>query len=141
MTRVYWDTIFFIYWFENHPVHAPRVDHIFRSIQSRGDRLCASYLTVGEIVAGPLKQKDSEGAAKVERFFDSGLVELLPFDRKSVGAFAHLRANQKVSPADAIHLACAGAGGVDLFLTNDKGLQRMKVPGIHFIAGLDVNLF
>jgi predicted nucleic acid-binding protein len=46
-----------------------------------------------------------------------------------------------VSPADAIHLACAAARGVDLFLTHDDALRKLIVPGIPFIAGIDGKLF
>jgi predicted nucleic acid-binding protein len=66
---------------------------------------------------------------------------MLPFERKAAGEFANLRATTNVSPADAIHLACAGAAGIDLFLTPDKELQKLRVPGIQFMAGLDVNVF
>jgi predicted nucleic acid-binding protein len=141
VTHVYWDTMIFVYWLENHPIYAPRANHIFRTIQIRGDRLCASYLSLGETMAGPLKVNDHWRAAKIQEFFDSGIVELLPFDRKSAGEFARLRASTNIAPADAIHLACASAAGIDLFLTHDTSLKKLKVPGIHFIAGLDVNVF
>lgn len=141
MSRVYWDSMLFVYWLEDHPRYAPRVDYIFRSMLTRGDRFCASYLSLGEVLAGPLKHKQTQLAAKIEQFFDSGLLEMLPFDRKAARQFASLRATTNVSPADAIHLACAGAAGVDLFLTHDQGLHKMRVQGIQFIAGLDVNVF
>lgn len=141
MSRVYWDSMLFVYWLENHPSYAPRVEHIFQSMVDRGDRFCASYLSIGEVLARPLKQKQTELVARIEQFFDSGLVEMLPFDRKAAGEFARLRATTHVTPADAIHLSCAGAAGVDLFLTHDKGLHKLRVPGIHFIAGMDVNVF
>lgn len=141
MSRVYWDSMVFVYWLENHPQYAARAEHIFRSMQSRGDRLCASYLSIGEILAGPLKRGQVKMAATIEQFFDSGLPEILPFDRNSAKEFARLRATESVSPADAIHLACAAASGVDLFITHDKTLQKLRVPGIQFIAGLNVNVF
>lgn len=131
----------FVYWLENHPSYAPRVERIFQSMQTRGDSYCASYLTIGEVLTRPLKDKQTQLVERIEQFFDSGLVEMLPFDRKAAGVFARLRASGRVSPADAIHLACAGASGVDLFLTNDKSLHKLRVPGIQFIAGLDVNVF
>lgn len=53
----------------------------------------------------------------------------------------HDRAGHRVSPADAIHLACAASAGIDLFLTNDHRLLPLIIPGIHFIANMDVNLF
>jgi predicted nucleic acid-binding protein len=36
--------------------------------------------------------------------------------------------------ADAIHLACAASAGIDLFLTGDKQLTKLDIPGIQFIA-------
>jgi predicted nucleic acid-binding protein len=131
----------FVHWLENHQQYAPRAEHIFRSMQSRGDQLCTSYLTMGEVLAGPLKRGQLQMAQEIERFFDSGLPEILPFDRNSAREFARLRATTNVSAADAIHLACAGASGVDLFLTNDAGLHKLRIPGIQFIAGLNVNVF
>ena len=140
MSRVYWDSMVFVYWLEDHPSYAPMVEHIFQSMVARGDRFCASYLSIGEVLARPLKQKQAQLVERIEQFFDSGLVEMLPFDRKAAGEFARLRATTNVSPADAIHLACAGAAGVDIFLTHDKSLHKLRVKGIQFIAGLDVNV-
>ena len=64
-------------------------------------------------------------------------VELLPFDAVAAESYAEIRARHRTKPADSIHLACAAAAGVDLFLTNDIELARLDVPGIGFIAGLD----
>lgn len=141
MSRIYWDSMLFIYWIESHPAYAPRVDFIFQSMQDRGDALCASYLSLGEVLVGPLKGNRADIGMKVEQFFDSGLVQMLPFDRGAAAKFASLRATAKVTPADAMHLACAAAAGVDLFLTHDGRLPKLRVQGIQFIAGLDVNVF
>jgi len=141
VSRVYWDSMVFVYWLEDHPSYAPRVEYIFQSMMARGDRFCASYLSIGEVLARPLKQKQVQLVERIEQFFDSGLMEMLPFDRRAAGEFARLRATANVTPADAIHLACAGAAGVDLFLTHDKSLHKLRVKGIQFIAGLDVNVF
>ncbi len=141
MSRVYWDSMVFVYWLENHPTYAPRVEQIFDAMVARGDRLCTSYLAIGETLAGPLKHGKLRTAAHIEQFFDSGLVEMVPFDRKAAGEFARLRANWTVRPADAIHLASAASAGMDLFLTHDESLHKLRVPGIQFIAGLNVNIF
>jgi uncharacterized protein len=141
MSRIYWDSMLFVYWLEAHPTYAARVEEILQSMVERGDRLCASHLSMGEVLTGPLKHKHAALAANVRQFFDSGGVELLPFDRKAAELFAELRATARVRPAGAIHLACAAASGVDLFLTHDKTLHKLRVPGIQFVAGLDVNLF
>lgn len=141
MSRVYWDSMLFIYWLERHPTYAPRVDFIFQAMLERGDTLCASYLSLGEVLTGPLKHDRSQLAAEIEQFFDSGLVEFLPFDRGAAQRFSSLRAAMKMTPADAIHLACAAASGIDLFLTHDTDLHKLRIQGIQFIAGLDVNVF
>jgi predicted nucleic acid-binding protein len=117
----------FIYWLENHPSQAPRIEHIFNAMMARGDQLCASSLSIGETLARPLKLNQLQLAAQIEEFFDSGLVEMLPFSKPAAGVFARLRATTNVSPADAIHLSCAATGGVDLFLTHDKTLHKLRV--------------
>ena len=64
-------------------------------------------------------------------------MELLPFDAAAAERYAEIRAQHRTTPADSIHLACAAAAGVDLFLTNDIKLARLNILGIQFIAGLD----
>ncbi len=68
-------------------------------------------------------------------------VELIPFDVNRAARYTKIRATNAVTPADAIHLASAAESRVNLFLTNDHRLQSLIIPGIDFIAGLDVNLF
>jgi predicted nucleic acid-binding protein len=68
-------------------------------------------------------------------------VELIPINADTADLYARIRARNRVAPADAIHLAAAAHTGVNLFLTNDEALQRLVIPGIDFIAGLNVNLF
>jgi hypothetical protein len=58
----------------------------------------------------------------------------LPFDQGAVRPFSRLRAKEKLKAANCIHLACAASAGIDLFLTGDKQLLKLDVPGIQFIA-------
>jgi hypothetical protein len=46
----------------------------------------------------------------------------------------------RTSAANSIHLARAAAIGVDLFLTGDKDLRKLHIPGIKFIDGIDTQL-
>lgn len=141
MSRVYWDTMLFVYWLEDHPLHAKRVRHILAKMQERQDQLSTSAFGVGEILTGPYKLRASENFRKIREFFESSFVEVLPYTLKTAGLYARIRVDQGVSAADAIHLACAAQAGTDLFLTNDHSLSAKVVPGIHFIAGMDTNLF
>ena len=80
-------------------------------------------------------------AKQIREAFESPMVEVIPYTLETADLYARIRADLSVSPADAIHLACAAQVGAELFLTNDAGLIGKIVPGIHFIAGLDTNLF
>jgi predicted nucleic acid-binding protein len=126
----------FVYWLEDHPVHARRVEEIYQRMQERQDVLCASAFTVGELLTGPLKQRDSAAAERIRAFFASPAVDVSPFTAEAAERYAQIRASQRVSPPDAIHLACAAQSGADLFLTNDRHLSGLVIPGIHFIAGM-----
>ena len=141
MSRIYWDTMLFVYWLEGHPDHAARMNQIRKRMEARRDTLCTSTLTLGEVLTGLYKRGALEMAAEIRDAFLSPQIELIPFTPETADQYARIRGNHRVSPADAIHLASAAQTGVDLFLTNDHRLQRLTIPGIHFIAGMDVNLF
>lgn len=141
MSRVYWDTMLFVYWLEDHPVYAKRVRHILLKMEERQDRLCTSSFTAGEVLVGPYKLKAPAVAKQIREVFESQFVEVLPFTLETADLYARIRAQHAVSPADAIHLACAAKAKTDLFLTNDAALPGKVIPGIHFIAGLNTNLF
>jgi predicted nucleic acid-binding protein len=79
--------------------------------------------------------------SQVRDYFEHGDIELIPFTAKTAELYAKIRAENSVLPADAIHLASAADARSDLFLTNDRKLQRLQIPGIHFIAGLEGKLF
>jgi predicted nucleic acid-binding protein len=46
-----------------------------------------------------------------------------------------------VKALDALHLSIAATSGVELFLTHDRRLHKVVVPGLPFIAGLETDLF
>ena len=141
MSRVYWDTMLFAYMLESHPEHGARVREILGHMVRRRDTLVTSVFTVGEVLTGPYKRGALEMVARTKELLRPPVVELLPFDATTAERYAQLRATLRVYPADAIHLASAAQAGVDLFLTNDRALRGLVVPGIDFVAGLDVNLF
>jgi predicted nucleic acid-binding protein len=141
MSRVYWDTMLFVYLIEAHPEHGVRAKEIFAAMNRRRDTLCTSVFTIGEVLTGPYKKGAVELASQVRESIRPPMVELLPFTAETAERYARIRAENRVSPADAIHLASAGHAGVDLFLTNDRGLPKLVIPGIDFIAGMDVNVF
>lgn len=141
MSRVYWDTQLFIYWLEDHPVHASRLELVRQRMEARGDLLCTSVYTLSEILVAPYRRGGAELAASIRERLRPPGVELLPFTEAVADRCAQLCGQQGVAAADAIHLATAAVAGVDLFLTHSQGLVGMAVPGVRFIAPLEANLF
>ncbi len=137
MSRVYWDTMLFIYILEDNRQYASRVEAIYERMLERGDTLCTSFLTLGELLAGTRGSASRARAIRDE--FEAMKVQLLAFDGGAVDTFANLRAHERLATADSIHLACAASRGIDLFLTGDKQLSRKIVPGIQFISGIETS--
>lgn len=134
MSRIFWDTMLFIYLLEDHPAYASRARQLLVRSRRRGDSLFTSCLALGEVMAGAERSADPRKAVAVRTIVQEMGFSCLPFDEGAISSFAQLRAKKKVKIADSIHLACAASGGIDLFLTGDKELVRLDVPGIQFIA-------
>lgn len=141
MTRVYWDTMLFIYRLEGDRAFGPRVLEIRERMIQRGDQLCASVLSLGELLVAPQRRNDETTLRDLQRLFRSPAIEVLPVSHEAAAIYGHIRATTATGSLDAFHLAVAGAAGVNLFLTNDRRLTRHRVPGIDFIATLDAGLY
>lgn len=141
MSRVYWDTMLFIYWLEENPEFGKRVDEIWSRMQERNDQLITGALALGEVFAGAYKRgANKERIQEVKATLESAVSVVIPFTAETADVYGRIKGSLKIPPADAIHLACAASAGTDLFLTNDKNLVGKVIPGIQFIAGLDSNI-
>jgi predicted nucleic acid-binding protein len=134
MSRIFWDSMLFIYLLEDHPSFSPRARHLLDRAYRRDDSLYTSYLALGEVLAGAEKSPSPHKRLAMRQTIDEMGFAYLPFDDGAVSPFSSLRGTHKVKIADAIHLACAASAGIDLFLTGDKELVKLDVPGIQFIA-------
>jgi len=142
MSRIYWDTMLFIYWLEANPEFGKRVDAIWARMQQRNDQLITGALALGEVLAGAHKGRGNKQRIQdVKAAFESAVSEVIPFTAETADLFGQIKGSSKIASADAIHLACAASAGADLFLTNDKTLIGLVIPGIQFIASLDTELF
>jgi uncharacterized protein len=141
VTRIYWDSMLFIYMLEGHPIFGPKVHNILSRIMSRGDALSTSVFSIGEILTGPRRRGSISGADAVKQYFRSGAVEILPFTVATADRYSLIRGANKVRQADGIHLATAAEAGVDVFVTNDGDLRKLSIPGIKFFADLDGKMF
>jgi len=140
MSRVFWDSMLFIYLLDGEPGYSERAQYLLERSMERGDTLYTSYVVLGEVLVGAARSGDPNKPRQVRRQLDSLGFSYLPFDENAVFAFCQLRARPGVQVADAIHLACAASAGIDLFLTNDRQLTKLHVPGIQFIAEFNTPL-
>jgi uncharacterized protein len=127
-----------IYLLEGNPSYSKRVQHLLQRSYERGDSLFTSFLAYGEVMAGAVNSP--EKASTIQRTMGEMGFGYLPFDGGAVMTFSRLRAKNKLKVADAIHLASAASAGIDLFLTGDKQLMGLDVPGVQFIADFNTPL-
>ena len=138
MSRIFWDTMLFIYLLEGEDASKTRVEHLLQRSRDRGDSLFTSHLVLGEVLAGAKRFGGASKSLLIREILGEMRFSFLPFDAGAVEPFSSFRSLKKVKIADAINLSCAAAVGMDLFLTGDKELHKLYVPGIQFIADLDV---
>ena len=141
MSRIYWDTMLFIYWLEDNPQFSKRVDAIRSRMEERDDQLITGAFTFGEVLAGAYRKGASNLADEGRHLLQSVVAEVIPFTIETADHYARIRGSLRVAPADAIHLASAAQARADLFLTNDDRLVGKHVPGIQFIASLHTQFF
>lgn len=134
MSRIFWDSMLFIYLLEKHPTYSSRARHLLQRSYERGDSLYTSYLAIGEVLAGAPKSAAAGKRGVARSAIDQMGFSYLPFDEGAVLPFSRLRAQNRLKIADSIHLACAASAKIDLFLTGDLQLVGLHVPGVQFIA-------
>ena len=136
MSRIFWDTNIFIYLLEGNSRFVPEARRLRERMLERGDELVTSSMTVGEVQVQARRQGD---VPKAEHLRDlvKNAAKVIDFGLGAADIFSHLRATTSLRPADAVQLSCAASTGVDLFVTNDKSLHKLTIPGIHFITPLD----
>ncbi|MBZ5571408.1 MAG: PIN domain-containing protein [Acidobacteriia bacterium] len=140
MSRIYWDSMLFIYWLEDSPRFAKRVAAVHARMQERHDELITSAFTLGEVLAGAYRTGAAQRADEVRGLLLNLLSEVVPFTIETADRYARIRAIPGIASPDAIHLACAVQARIDLFLTNDTALVGKVIPGIQFIASIDSNI-
>lgn len=136
MSRIFWDTNLFIYLLEDYGKFSESVVSLRKRMLTRGDQLYTSTLTLGEILAKPMRHGDIR---LVEAYRDAlaRAATLITFTAEAAVHYASIRADRSIKAPDAVQLSCAAQSGMDLFITNDARLGGKVVPGIQFIVPLN----
>lgn len=130
--KVFWDTNLFIYlWEDSH--HTEKVLTLANQHAARGDELCTSSLSLGEILVKPFSDRKLEMVEAYVRQFQE--IEIIPFGQREAITFARLRSqNPSLKPPDAIQLSCALESGVSHFVTNDNRLNRLDTKSMSIFS-------
>ncbi len=94
--------------------------------QYASDQWVISDLVRMECLVGPLRSDDQLRLLAFRSFFSD--CEVLPLTAEVFDLAARWRAEQRLSTADALHLAAALHGGCDALLSNDRAFQLDAPP-------------
>jgi len=141
MSRVYWDTMIFVYILESHPQFGDPVLRAYKNFAKRGDTICTSVFTLGEILVKPKAVGDIGTQNTIRNFMLGGEIELLPFNAETAEQYSSVRSQTNLKAADAIHMATAVQAKVNLFMTNDMEIRKQNLPDLPLIVGLDGQIF
>ena len=139
MTYAFWDTNLFIYQWDTTSVFRPSVRALREKVLEAGVGLVTSAMTLGEVMAKPRKD-GNEVLAQQYRTAVLQASTVVSFDEETADLYAHIRAQTNVRRPDGIQLASAAKHGVELFITNDKDLWKLRISGIHFIVSIETAL-
>lgn len=132
VANIFWDTNLFIYLLEDSPKFGQVVEDLRRRMIRRHDQLLTSAMSVGEVLTKPFSAGNAALADRYRAYFAAPNVTVSAFDFGAAEAYAHIRQDRSIQPADAIQLACAVSAEADLFITNDDRLSQKNVPGVGF---------
>ena len=121
--RLYLDTAPVIYVVEQVPDFSEKILHY---IQKPDTELVVSDLTWMECRVKPLTENKETLLADYDKFFSQSIIEIVELSRRVLERAAHIRSQYNIKTPDAIHLGAAIISKCDIFLTNDRRLERFK---------------
>jgi predicted nucleic acid-binding protein len=131
----------FAYILEGNPIFGKQTREAYEAFMRRGDTICTSVFTLGEILVRPRAVKDNKTYSAIRNFMRGGEIELLPFTAETAEQYSEIRAESRLKAADAIHAASAVVAQVTVFVTNDFEIQKQNIRGLPMIVGLDGKIF
>jgi len=131
--RVYFDTNVFIYFLDRNEDYFDKCLPLFQAVEEGLMTGVTGELTIAELLVKPMSNNNIVGAEKVRALFDDpGYFQALPHDRGTLELAAQIRATQKLSMIDAIHLSTAIKAQCSHIITNDEQLA-LRAQGIEVV--------
>lgn len=130
----------FIYYFERNPDWFPIVADLFvrAGNQSENILLSTSGVTLAEVLVMPIRTKRTNLYAQYTSFFfNAPFVKLFEVSNVVLLGAAALRAIYGLRTADAIQISSCIENGCEVFITNDKRLQKVTEIDVIVLADCD----
>ena len=121
--RLYLDTAPVIYTIEQVPLYAAAVNE---RLLVPGVVPVVSDLTRMECRVKPLRDGNTDLLKDYVDYFEKAVAEVVALSREVIDRATEIRAQYGFKTPDAIHLAAAVWSGCDVFLTNDRRLDRFS---------------
>lgn len=120
------ETAPYIYYVENHPIYAEKVDAILQFVEAMAIEIRTSVITLTETLMKPIQVSDQSLIDTYhELLTETDYIQLISVTPDLAAKAAHLRARYNLRTPDALHVASAIESGCNAFLTNDLGLKRV----------------
>jgi len=121
------DSMCFIYHFEGNRAYGEIVKHLFLQLQKNKMSGVTSVLTLAEILAFEKLQDDRILFEETKsRLRSTPNLSIVPVNEGISELSSILKYKYSIALPDAIQLATTVVSGQDAFVTNDRGLQKMK---------------
>lgn len=134
------DTSPFIYYVEDHKIYAEKMIEIFQLVVAKQIQILTSTITITEVLVKPFQIMDEEVEAAYRRLlWQTAIVKVLPITPIIAEQAARLRAKYNLKTPDALQIATALEAKCEAFLTNDKGLKKVKELSILILDELELN--
>lgn len=125
--RLYMDSAPLIYYVEEHPTYLAKMDVVIAEVEQRPLMALSSVITLTEILTRPLKEQNKLLEQEYrDILLNSDTFNLLVVSSQIADSAADLRSRYNLRTPDALHVASALDANCDAFLTNDRGLKRIK---------------
>lgn len=132
-SKVYLDTNIFIYYFEDHPRFAKKIEELFDIGFDKNMTFVSSELLYLETLVLPYKKVDramSNLYLNIEKHIPN--FYLAPINKSVLLQAAKIRAKYGFKSPDSIHLATAVTENCDLFFGFDKQLMKYEKINVRF---------
>ncbi|MCS7065706.1 MAG: PIN domain-containing protein [Fimbriimonadales bacterium] len=137
LSRVFLDTPPIIYYVEGTERYKTVTAYFFDAIQAGHLEAVTSPITLAECLVLPLRQGNVQLAHQfVQAILMGTNTQYVPIGVDEALLAAEFRVRYNLALTDAFQVAVAVAAGCDAFLTNDKGLKRIREVSVRVLDDL-----